>query len=179
MNDKDSLEEYEVDVTDDEWEALVTELGNTTSSKECRRIWNEWLSNKIMQAKEIEEGTQRIGQACSSCRATGYNAPTLALYDSFHGADGWCHELVQDEVDALAAAGRLWEFTHDYVPDSNARWIWKEPRVRVDAAAVNLWSFTRFGHDCVNQRICVEVRAMRMVVYGLCDICGGEGECFQ
>lgn len=132
-----------------------------------------------MQAKETEEDAQQIGEACLSCKATGYNAPTLALYDSFHGTDGWCHQLVQDEVDALAAAGRLWEFTHDYVPRSDARWMWKEPRVRVDAKAVNQWSFAGFGHDHVNQRICVEVRAMREGFYGLCGICGGDGERFQ
>lgn len=123
--------------------------------------------------------TQDIGQACPSCRATGYNAPTLALYDSFQGVTGWCHALVQDEVDALASAGRLWEFTHDYVPDSDARWTWKEPRVRVDAATVNQWSWRGFGHDTVNQSICAEVRAMRFNVYGLCDTCGGSGEEFH
>lgn len=143
------------------------------------------VTNPLVDLWEAAENTDEndpvieAGMPCRSCRGAGYNAPTLALYDAFHGATGWCHALVQDEVDTLAAAGRLWEFTHVHAPETDERWIWKEPRVHVDAADVNQWSYVGFGHDTINQRICVEVRSLRMGIYGLCPRCGGEGEVFN
>jgi hypothetical protein len=128
---------------------------------------------------EFIEDAQEIGSTCRSCRGTGYNSATLELHDTFGGQEGWGHYLAQDEADALAEAGRLWELTHQYVPESEARWEWKEPRVRPSAAQVNGWSRRGFGHDAVNRRLCVEARAMRLGTYGLCDTCGGSGEVFH
>ena len=143
-----------------------------------------WEASNDTPIQTIENADQddsiiEAGMPCRLCRGTGYNASTVVLYDGFHGATGWCHDLIQDEVNALAASGRLWEFTHKHVPESPERWEWKEPRVYPEAVLVNEWSFVGFGHDCVNQRICVEVRAMREGFYGLCPRCGGEGEVFH
>ena len=85
---------------------------------------------------EIVGDVDDIGSACSACCGNGFAAETLALYDTFHGQDGWCHHLVQDEVEALAEAGRLFEFTHNYVAGSAARWEWKDPRVTPTAKDV-------------------------------------------
>ena len=112
-----------------------------------------------------EENTidaQEIGDACSACRGTGYNAATLILHNNFHSGEQWCHALTQDEVDALWQAGRLWDF-----------------KEHPSASEVNRWSYKGFGHDVVNRNLCTQVRAMRLGVYGLCDKCGGDGETFQ
>jgi hypothetical protein len=34
------------------------------------------------------------------------------------------------------------------------------------------------GHDSLNQWVCVEVRAKRLGVYGLCRLCGGHGRIY-
>lgn len=122
-----------------------------------------------------DDGAQSVGSTCAACRGTGFGPETLALYDTFHGKDGWCHHLVQDEVNALAEAGRLFKFTHNYVEGSAARWEWKEPRVIPTAEEVNRWSWRGIGHDLINQRIAVYCRAMRLGIYKLCPACGGEG----
>lgn len=116
-----------------------------------------------------------LSDLCRACRGTGLGAEALALYDAFGGPDGWGHHLEQDEVNALASAGRLWEFTHEYIKGSAAEWRWKEPRYIPSAAEVNAWSFRGFGHDLVNKTICVQVRALRRGVYTLCNSCGGDG----
>jgi hypothetical protein len=137
------------------------------------------MTDKPINIEIVDYDAQSIGSTCAACRGTGFAAETLALCDSFHGQDGWCHHLVQDEVNALAEAGRLFEFTHDYVKGSDARWEWKEPRVIPTAEAVNRRSWQGFGHDLINQRIAVTCRAMRLGVYQLCPSCGGEGENFH
>ena len=86
----------------------------------------------------------------------------------------WSHHLNQDDVDALIAAGRLSDFTHTFVAGSG--WTPKEPAYHPTAAEVNLWSIGfGFGHDSINQWICVKAECERFGESPVCLVCEGEG----
>jgi hypothetical protein len=51
--------------------------------------------------------------------------------------------------------------------------------VKPSAEEVNLWSRRGFGHDALNQWICVKAKAKRLGFYGKCRYCDGDGEIYQ
>lgn len=100
---------------------------------------------------------------CKQCGGSGLNVATKKLSDEWYhhlridGKDGWQHHLVQEEVDALVDAGRLHDLTHIFIPGEGWR---PRPDGGVPTVQeVNDWSRRGFGHDSVNQWICVETRA--------------------
>lgn len=112
----------------------------------------------------------------------------------------WSHHLTQDEVEALVRRGRfvytglLKETSFIADPDrktsnysfdeESGEWLDWDSNERVEvnepeypsAEDVNAWSTVGFGHDAINQWICVKVRAKRLGVYGKCPVCKGDGE---
>ena len=121
-------------------------------------------------------------QPCKVCDCSGLNPETKQISDDWYGFNGrsehrWVHRLTQDEVDALIADGRLWDLTHTWSEEKG-----KVPNPPdsppVTAEIVNEWSKRGFGHDGINQHICVKVRAKRLGVYGDCPFCAGEGYIF-
>jgi hypothetical protein len=101
----------------------------------------------------------------------------------------WCHHLIQEDVDALIVADRLWEFTrrprdagqalvvavrqafhstNSWLPESNGH--------HPTAAEINAWSRGRsFGHDDINAGICIRARCKRESVPLECARCQGSG----
>lgn len=107
-------------------------------------------------------------------------AQALYLWERF--SHQWCHHLIQEDVDALVAGGRLMDFTHRPVNKeqqaelkaSGGYWL-KEPNGYTPTAQeVNLWSLQGLGHDSINHWICVEARCKREGVEMLCPTCKGE-----
>lgn len=96
-------------------------------------------------------------------------ARLAALWNSM-----WCHHLAQEDVDALVAAGRLMELTHDR--REGAGWQPKDPPVALTAEQVNAWSLQGMGHDGMNARAVIAARCAREGVAYTCATCGGEGE---
>lgn len=92
------------------------------------------------------------------------------LADLFNGS--WSHHLNQDDVDALVAAGRLYEFTHVVVPGEG--WKPKDQPVRPTAAEVNEWSLRGMGHDGINQHVVLRARCERENVPLHCPTCDGH-----
>lgn len=84
------------------------------------------------------------------------------------------HQLSQLDVDALVEAGRLHDFTHDFVQGEG--WIPKVPAVHPTAEQVNAWSMSGIGHDSCNQWVCVKARCQREGVPETCGVCKGSGE---
>lgn len=74
----------------------------------------------------------------------------------------WSHQLIQADVDALVAAGR--------------HTLWGGIRT-VDE--VNSWSMDGFGHDAINNGVCVEARCKREGVPYMCAACEGHGYVFD
>ncbi|MFD6400766.1 hypothetical protein [Nocardia sp. NPDC060249] len=85
----------------------------------------------------------------------------------------WCHHLTQDDVDALVAGDRLWDFTSTWAEED--RWQPKDPPVHPTAAEVNAWSLSGFGHDSINASIVIKARCKRDGQPLLCGTCGGHG----
>lgn len=105
---------------------------------------------------------------CPACGGSGLNPETKRLEDNWYtwsnhdGKEGWGHHLDQEDVDALWDRGRL-------------RFDFSE---KPSAKEVNQWSRHSFGHDALNQWICVTARAKRLGFYGKCELCKGDGVLF-
>jgi hypothetical protein len=99
----------------------------------------------------------------------------------------WSKHLAQEDVDALVAGERLWEFTR--VPHTEQHredvakkqaeggnsWLPYDNGYRPTAAEVNEWSLHGFGHDSSNQWIVVKARCEKAGVSDTCATCGGNG----
>jgi len=117
-------------------------------------------------------------------RALAYAHEAWRLFKLWRGQ--WCHHLIQEDVDALVEAERLWYFTH--VPrdagqafvvairmafhDTNS-WLPEPNGYRPTAAEVNAWSIGGMGHDSLNCNVCVKARCEREGVPSECVRCAG------
>jgi hypothetical protein len=100
----------------------------------------------------------------------------------------WSHHLIQDDVDALLAADRLYDFTRvprtdeqratmkKKVAEGGNAWLPQSNGYRPTADEVNAWSLVGFGHDAINQWVCVKARCAREGIETACAVCKGEGE---
>lgn len=91
----------------------------------------------------------------------------------------------------LIEGGRLWDFTRvpineeqveivkKKIADGGNSWLPFDNGYIPTAEEVNHWNRTGMGHDGVNRSICVEAKAKRLGVYGLCEHCNGEGYVFE
>ncbi|GGS42066.1 hypothetical protein F2B00_03290 [Streptomyces parvus] len=84
----------------------------------------------------------------------------------------WSCHLSQDDVDALVAGGRLYDFTHDVVPGKG--WQPKPTPVAPTAAEVNEWSLRSMGHDSINAHVVIKARCKREGVTDTCPTCDGH-----
>lgn len=98
----------------------------------------------------------------------------------------WCHHLIQSDVDALVAEGRLTEFTR--LPRTDAQrdalekqraegggfWMREHNGYVPTADEVNAWSIPGFGHDAINAWVCLKARCAREGVQVECPRCNGE-----
>lgn len=94
------------------------------------------------------------------------------LFDLWRGS--WSHNLIQADVDALIAEGRLMDFTHRWTRATG--WQPIDPAPVVTADAVNDWSMRGMGHDAIDQGVCVQARCAREGVPVHCPTCDGHGE---
>lgn len=85
----------------------------------------------------------------------------------------WSHHLNADDVKALVKAGRLQDFTHTWTKEDG--WKPKEPKVIPTPREVNEWSLVGFGHDSINQWVCVEAECKRLGYKQSCERCNGDG----
>lgn len=132
---------------------------------EGRLIFDTWKDFGPWDLDDMNEvvnfyfEVNRESTACNSCGQTGYNPETKKLADDWYDfaktGRQWDNQLTQHEVNALIKANRL--------------------KPGATAANVNLHPNQ---HDAINRSICVQARAERMGVYGLCKTCKGDGYVF-
>ena len=132
------------------------------------------------------------GLECKACEGTGESPEVRQLSDDWYGFEHpenkWCHNLTQDEVQALLDAGRLMDFTRvplnekqrkdveEKLANGGNSWLPYENGYIPTAKEVNEWSKQGFGHDAINKWICVEARAKRLGIEQMeCSCCHGEG----
>lgn len=85
----------------------------------------------------------------------------------------WAHHLSNEDVRALVAEDRLFEFTHTL--SREAGWQKKEPPVVPLAEEVNEWSIRTGGHDWLSGRVVILARCEREGYEPLCATCEGNG----
>jgi len=114
---------------------------------------------------------------CPFCDGSGHNPETKKISDNWYDFDmtgaRWCDKITNDEFDALITAGRLCRYDRE-----TETWIPKTNSVD-DVNACNSHNgslIADLGHDAINRWICVETRARRLGVYGLCEHCHGDGD---
>jgi hypothetical protein len=101
----------------------------------------------------------------------------------------WSHHLIQTDVDALVARNRLMDFTRRPRNDDQVEklkeqeaaggsgyWLAEPNGYHPAAAEVNAWSFEGFGHDGINNGVCIEARCAREGVPYTCARCNGSGK---
>ena len=86
----------------------------------------------------------------------------------------WEYHLIQADIDALIAEGRLWDLTHRWTPEDG--WTPVDPRPTVTPLIVRAWSMQGIGHDSTNCYVCVKARCEREGEEVTCQRCGGEGD---
>lgn len=84
----------------------------------------------------------------------------------------WCHHLAQEDVDALVAGNRLWDFTRTWSKEDG--WVEKDPPVTPNAAEVNDWSINGYGHDSINNWVVIRARCEKEGVPYVCGTCDGH-----
>lgn len=95
----------------------------------------------------------------------------------------WMNHLSQDDVDALVAGERLWDFTRrprneeqaKALQESGRYWMEEPNGYTPTAAEVNEWSIGGLSHDSINCHVCIEARCKRNGEPCTCPICHGEG----
>lgn len=131
----------------------------------------------------------QFSKNCSFCDRSGYNPETKKISDTWYTYNevewvyisdsrrynnlAWQYHITQDEVQALIDHDRLIDFTHTWSREDG--WKKKDPPYIPTAEEVNAWAIQGIGHDSLNRGVCIEARAKRLGVYGLCEHCKGEG----
>lgn len=136
----------------------------------------------------VAEGKRHV----ANCARLGYDSSWTAEQQTAHlyrlWKNQWSHHLIQADVDALVAAGRLWDFTRTprdagqalvvavrmAFHDTNS-WLPEDNGYTPTADEVNTWSLRGFGHDSCNAYTCVRARCEREGVPCSCATCDGTG----
>ena len=100
-----------------------------------------------------------------------YQLEAERLQALFNGC--WMHHLNQDDVDALAKAERLREWTHAW-DEKKRKWV-PTGKPNPTPAEVNEWSLRGFGHDSGNGLAVIEAELKRLGQPEQCAACKGTG----
>lgn len=158
--------------------------------RELRRVPLDfkWELNKIWKGFVNPYPSEMYKYSCEMCGGTGYNPATKELLDTWYDTEGYYKQRWWYDYDAN---GRACAIIEAY-PGACKRWLHKLTQEEVDVLIANL-RFAHhtsaeevntanrpgaygFGHDSINQHLCVKARAERLGVYGTCEKCAGKGE---
>lgn len=149
----------------------------------------EYYLTPMELAREQDAGVGFSGDDVPSgtVRAQAVDREVDRLFRHFAGQ--WSHHLVQADVDALVAAGRLMDFTgrprnQEQVDQLKAQaeaggsgyWLKDGNGYCPTAQEVNDWSIGGMGHDSCNHWTCVKARCAREGIEVQCPRCQGTGE---
>lgn len=155
-------------------------------SPHAQRLFDQWYGNVLFdpastgstplthETPAVRAFAERNVTSAPDFYGAGERAvvrEALRLADLWNGQ--WCHHLAQEDVDALVAGNRLWDFTRTW--SREAGWQKIEPPVVPTAAQVNEWSLQGLGHDSLNAGIVIRARCEREGVDPICATCGGHG----
>jgi hypothetical protein len=160
--------------------------GGSGYSKEASRLHDEWYGNAPFDPAQtgstpFTEDAPAVRafaeRNCNHAPAYYGNSAQAIRWEarrlSNHFNSGWSHHLEQADVDALIAARRLMDMTHDWTREKG--WQPKDPMPTITAEQVNLRSISGFGHDSINCSVCIEAKCERNRWETECSVCAGEG----
>lgn len=162
------------------YEDYMCKKGDGWDSRVIHETWTSfgpWQLNDMNEIVNFYFDVCRESEPCDECDCSGYNAETRRISEDWYDLAGtgrrWHDNITQDEAQALYDHERLnvW---------SDVRGIWEKPIVCPSAESVNANQGRGLilGHDAINRHICIEARAKRLGVYGLCEACSGTGDVF-
>lgn len=132
---------------------------------------------------------------CTLCDGSGYNKETKELSDDFYDFNRkgtkWNDKITQEEVEHLVEKGRLSDFlehwysyneekeTWEFLDRSKKDRKWKpcEKPMMPTAEKVNEVNrgVSLGSHDAINRSFLLQFRAKKLGIYGLCELCEGNG----
>jgi hypothetical protein len=166
-------------------------------SPESRRIRDEWYGNApfdpvaygakplTVDHPQIVAFAKRNVERSPEFYGTGDAAlkrEAVRLFNLMKGQ--WSHHLIQADVDALVAEGRLSEFTRrprnqeqaDKLAADGGYWMREWNGYTPTADEINAASIGSMPHDSCNQWICAKARMKREgITETECRNCGGKG----
>lgn len=163
--------------------------GDGWNSPQTYASWSDfgpWRLDDLNECVNFYFSVNRKAEDCAACGGDGYHPSAHRIVNSFYKhmaagiglseSEAWHDKITQDEVQALVDAGRLMDFTHEFVAGEG--WKPKVPAAVPTAAEVNAWERGRgIGHDCINRHILTQQRIKREL--GLqdhrCPSCEGHG----
>lgn len=170
------------------------------SSPEARRLTDQWYGNAPFRPEDrgskpwkpedapVREFAERncrgnpVFYGSSESAVVTEARRMCALWNA-----AWCHHLNADDVAALLAENRLWDFTRTPRTDAQREivrqkragggnsWLPENNGYIPTPEEVNEWSLRGLGHDSCNQWICVRAECKRLGVPNKCAHCDGEG----
>lgn len=159
----------------------------------------DWSLDELNEIVNFYFKLTRDNHECPHCEGSNLNEATKKLYDDWYSFGrekwvyvssnrryndyAWSNHITDVEVEALVKGGRLRDLVgmNVYFDDETQKWMKWENREKVEcerpempsAESVNEWNKKSFGHDAINQWICVRARAEHQGVYGNCPHCEG------
>lgn len=129
-----------------------------------------------MFGSNLHDGVHGVDSFPSEKTLAKYGPAFRAFCEEMRdGAGEWCHDITQDEADALVAANRLHDLTRRRVQDDDGKWRSEKVEGPVTAEQVNAWSRGRgMGHDAINRAICIRRRLERLGLPHACVACDGH-----
>jgi hypothetical protein len=158
--------------------------GEGWNSRIFAPTWAEfgpWNLDDLNECVNFYFEVSRASEECKTCGGNGYHPEAQGVVNTFYShmnpaGESWCKDVTQDEVLALVEAGRLMDWTHDFVPGEG--WKKKVPEYTPTAAEVNAAQSGLRSHDAINRGILTEARLKRLGLPVLCPSCEGRGETF-
>lgn len=146
---------------------------------------------------------------CEACKNTGYSTNyrelkekwysfSNAVYkqnpfrkDARYNVNSWKNNVLQEDVDALIQADRLWDFTRVALNPEQSEIIRKKKEAGGNswlpfnngylptAAEVNKWNLEGIGHDSINMNVIIKARLKKQGLSHRCEHCNGTGVRFE
>lgn len=163
----------------------------TGYSPDAKRLSDEWYgcvsfdpvaygANTLQRNPAAMEAIRALATRNYPNNARLIEAEMRRLHAMMHTK--WLYNLIQADVDALVAAGRLMEFTRRPRNEEQAKglggdyWMRESNGYTPTADEVNAWAIGGMGHDSINQWVCSKARAKREGITQLeCIKCSGHG----
>lgn len=154
----------------------------TSSPFAARDEYSESIKQGMneMFGSNFREGLHGHGAFPDEATLAKYGPEFRAFCEAMRDGDGeWCHDITQDEVDALLESRRLRDLAREWVVGDDGQGRWVRNDKKITAAEVNEWSRGRgLGHDGINRSICIETRLKRFGIPKTCPACQGYGDQF-